>query len=107
VATVRGRVTQATLRRLEQGVDLADGRATADEAILKAANDRWSVLELVIHEGRKHIVRRMCKSVGHPVERLLRTKLGGLELGDLAAGEIRELSPVEVSSLLKSIEKHR
>lgn len=107
VATVRGRVTRATLRRLEQGVDLADGRATADVAILKAANDRWSVLELVIHEGRKHIVRRMCKSVGHPVERLLRTKVGGLELGDLAAGEIRELSPVEVSSLLKSIEKHR
>lgn len=99
VATVRGRVTAGTLRALTAGIELGDGPARADAATLKTANERWSVIELVLHEGRKRIVRRMCKAVGHPVERLIRTRMGGLELGHLPAGEMRELQEVEVQAL--------
>jgi len=103
VAKVRGHVAPGAIRQLLAGVELADGLATADGARLKVAYDRWSVLELVLHEGRKHIVRRMCKAVGHPVEHLTRTRLGSLELGDLPLGEMRELTARELDELMASI----
>ena len=99
VARVQGKVTPGVTRRLMAGVDLGDGPARADAAAVKAANDRWSVIELVLHEGRKRIVRRMCKAVGHPVERLTRIRMGRLELGQLPPGEMRELSESEVQLL--------
>jgi 23S rRNA pseudouridine2605 synthase len=103
VAKVQGRVTAGTLRLLLAGVELGDGLARADAASIKVAYDRWSVLELVLHEGRKHIVRRMCKAVGHPVEHLTRTRLGGLELGDLPLGEMRQLTGMELEELVREI----
>lgn len=103
VAQVQGRVTEAVVRELTSGVELGDGWARADGASVKAAYDRWSVLEIVLHEGRKRIVRRMCKAVGHPVEHLTRIKLGGLKLGDLPLGEMRELTASELDNLIKSI----
>lgn len=103
VAQVRGRLAPAAVRQLVVGVELGDGFAAADDAHLLSANDRWSVLELVLHEGRKHIVRRMCKAVGHPVEHLVRTRLGSLELGDLPLGEMRELTTRELDELVASI----
>ena len=107
VARVQGLATNATVRQLVSGVDLTDGRATADSAILKTAYDRWSVIELVLHEGRKRIVRRMCKAVGHPVERLMRIRVGSLELGDLPPGEWRELTPREIGELLEATTTRR
>lgn len=101
VARVRGRMTTGTVRRLLAGVDLTDGPVRADAAFLEAAGDRSSVVELVIHEGRKRIVRRMLKQVGHPVERLTRTAIGTLELGSLAPGEFRELSRGEIDQLFE------
>lgn len=101
VARVSGRMTPGTVRRLLAGVDLSDGPVRADGAFLKAASDRSSVVELVIHEGRKRIVRRMLKQVGHPVERLTRTAIGTLELGSLAPGEFRELTPREIDQLFE------
>lgn len=103
VAKVRGPVTPGTARALTRGVELGDGVAVADRATIKAANDRWSVIEIVLHEGRKRIVRRMCKAVGHPVERLTRTCLGSLALGDLPLGEMRQLTPGELKMLLAQI----
>jgi 23S rRNA pseudouridine2605 synthase len=105
VARVRGRVSTAALRELLSGVELGDGYAAADEAAIRIANQDFSVLEIVLHEGRKHIVRRMCKAIGHPVERLTRTRLGSLELGDLALGEMRELTLQEHTALIESILK--
>lgn len=99
IARVRGRVTAASARQLVRGVELGDGMARADSALVKASNDQWSVLELVLHEGRKRIVRRLCKAVGHPVERLTRTRIGNLELGSLPVGELRELRQREVHDL--------
>ena len=57
------------------------------------------MLELTLHEGRKHQVKRMCAAVGHPVLRLHRSRYAGLELDDLAPGEWRELTAAEVDEL--------
>lgn len=103
VAEVRGRVASNTIRQLLDGIELGDGFASADDAHIQSANERWSVLELVLHEGRKHIVRRMCRAVGHPVQHLTRTRLGSLELGTLPLGEMRELTAAEVQELVASI----
>lgn len=99
VATVSGAVDAGAIRRLMTGVHLTDGPATADSALLRSANDTQSVLEITLHEGRNRIVRRMCKAVGHPVQHLLRTRIGGLELGSLQPGEWRHLTPAEIARL--------
>ena len=83
------------LRRLREGVDLDDGR-TAPARARRLAPNR---LELAIHEGRKHQVKRMCDAVGLPVTRLHRPRYAGLELGDLPAGQWRDLTAVEVRQL--------
>lgn len=99
LATVAGRVGGAALDQLRRGVPLGDGVARAVRASVKSSAGDWTVLELVLHEGRKRIVRRMCKAVGHPVLRLVRTRIGSLELGSLAAGKSRQLSDAEIASL--------
>lgn len=104
VARVRGRVGETALRQLRRGVELGDGPAAADAVTVKTANERWSVIELVLHEGRKRIVRRMCRAVGHPVERLTRTRIGELELGHLPPGEMRPLDDAEVRALFSVLD---
>lgn len=103
VARVRGRVSTSAVQELLSGVELGDGHAAADAAAVKTANESFSILEIVLHEGRKHIVRRMCKAIGHPVERLTRTRIGSLQLGDLGLGEMRELTTQERTALIASI----
>jgi 23S rRNA pseudouridine2605 synthase len=95
VADVEGEPTEERLERLRHGVELDDGR-TAPARARRLGPHR---LELVLHEGRKHQVRRMCEAVGTPVTHLHRSTYGGLELGDLAAGEWRELTDDEVEGL--------
>ncbi len=89
-----GTVAAGALARLRHGVLLDDGPARA----LQARPAPGGAV-LVLREGRKRQVRRMCAAVGAPVERLLRTHVGALALGDLAAGEWRELAPDEVERL--------
>jgi 23S rRNA pseudouridine2605 synthase len=88
-------VREAALRRLREGVELDDGR-TAPARVRRLAPDR---IELVLHEGRKRQVRRMCEAVGHPVVRLERVAFGPLALGDLAPGAHRRLGAAEVARL--------
>ena len=95
VAEVQGRPTSDTLRRLAEGIELEDGWTAPARARLVAA-DR---VELTIHEGRKHQVKRMLEAVGHPVRRLHRSRYAGLDLAGLEAGRWRELSAEEVASL--------
>jgi 23S rRNA pseudouridine2605 synthase len=95
VADVEGRPTKETLRRLAEGVELEDGRSSPAQARLLAP----SRVELTIHEGRKHQVKRMLEAVGHPVVRLHRSRYAGLSADDLAAGRSRELNPDEVAAL--------
>src|SRR5215207_3138758 len=87
--------TEDQLRQLREGVELDDGR-TAPARAIRLGPTR---LELAIHEGRKHQVKRMCAAVGLPVTRLHRPRYAGLELGDLPAGEWRELTKEEVQQL--------
>jgi len=95
-ATVRRPpVRDRALRALRDGVRLEDG-LTAPARARRLAGDR---LELTIHEGRKRQVRRMCEEVGHPVARLVRVRFGPLELGTLAEGRHRRLTPGEVQAL--------
>jgi 23S rRNA pseudouridine2605 synthase len=95
VAEVAGDVTEDALARLREGVELDDGRTAPAKA--RRLGERR--LELTLHEGRKHQVKRMCAAVGLPVTRLHRTAYAGLTLGDLAPGAWRELEPAEVESL--------
>jgi 23S rRNA pseudouridine2605 synthase len=83
------------LRQLRQGIELADGRTAPAEVGVLAPG----VLRLVIHEGRNRQVRRMCDAVGHPVRRLVRTRIGPLRDTGLAPGRWRDLTPAEVQAL--------
>ena len=98
-AEVEGRPDDDTLQALRDGVDLEDGRTAPAAARLLATAPSSSVLELALHEGRKHQVKRMCETVGHPVRRLHRNRYAGLGLGELSPGEWRELTQDEVESL--------
>jgi 23S rRNA pseudouridine2605 synthase len=94
-AEVERRPGPDALRRLEQGVELEDGRTASARARLLAP----STIELVLHEGRKHQVKRMCEAVGHPVSRLHRSSYAGLTVEGLEPGAWRELEPSEVNRL--------
>ncbi|MCA1689664.1 MAG: rRNA pseudouridine synthase, partial [Actinobacteria bacterium] len=95
-ATVaRGPVGRETIRALASGVALDDGPTAPARVRLLAPN----LIELVIHEGRKRQVRRMCEAVGHRVLALERVAYGPLELGGLEPGEHRRLEPGEVERL--------
>ena len=97
-AEVEAEPSEEALRRLAEGVELDDG-VTAPAKVRRLGP---STIELTLHEGRKHQVKRMCAAVGHPVRRLHRSRYAGLELGGLAPGEWRELSPAEVERLARS-----
>jgi 23S rRNA pseudouridine2605 synthase len=99
VAEVEGSPTAEMLRRLREGVELEDGRTAPARARVLRRGARTSTLELVLHEGRKHQVKRMCEAVGLPVERLHRSSYAGIGLGGLAPGEWRELTRDEVERL--------
>ena len=104
VAEVDGEVTKETLQRLRAGVTLEDGPVTVSQARLVSAGQGnakgRSIVELVIHEGRNRIVRRLLDEVGHPVRRLTRTAIGPVQLSGLKKGALRELSIDELGGLL-------
>jgi 23S rRNA pseudouridine2605 synthase len=95
VAEVEGEPTDEALRALADGVELDDGR-TAPARVRRLGPAR---IQLTLHEGRKHQVKRMCEAVGHPVRRLHRRAYAGLTLGGLRPGAWRELTRAEVERL--------
>lgn len=94
-ATVEGRPTDGTLRKLAEGVTLEDGK-TAPAQVKRLDGN---VIELVLHEGRNRQVRRMLDAVGHPVKRLHRPRYATLDLRGLPVGRWRELTRAEIDSL--------
>lgn len=94
-AEVEGRPGAEVLRRLREGIELEDG-PTAPAGARVIAPGR---VELVLHEGRTHQVKRMLDAVDHPVRRLHRSRYAGLTLGSLAPGAWRELTRAEVDAL--------
>lgn len=100
VAEVDGEPSRAVMRSLREGVELDDGCTAPAQAVLVSdAPEGGTVLRLTIHEGRNRQVRRMCEAVGHPVRRLVRTRIGPLADRSLAPGDWRLLTLNEVRSL--------
>jgi 23S rRNA pseudouridine2605 synthase/16S rRNA pseudouridine516 synthase len=101
VAKTRGRITPQTVAKLRAGVELDDGPIAVDSArIVGEAGARETIIEVTLHSGRNRIVRRMLEEVGHPVIDLVRRQFGPLHLGNLAPGELRDLTKVELGQLL-------
>jgi len=96
---VDGTPGAAALQQLRDGVRLEDGPTwpAAVDVLRRQRGGAW--LRIVIHEGRKHQVRRMCAAIGHPVRRLTRARIGPLRLGDLPSGKWRRLTRAEVHAL--------
>ena len=99
LAAVEGDPPPAALRRLREGVELEDGMTSP----AKVARLDAGLLRIVIHEGRNRQVRRMCEAVGHPVTRLVRSRIGTLADRKLRPGEWRELTPDEVRALAGAV----
>jgi 23S rRNA pseudouridine2605 synthase len=103
LAEVLGPIGRGVGKRLRDGIELEDGLARVDSFRLLTATGKRVMVEVVLHEGRKHIVRRLMAEVGHPVQRLVRTKLGPLELGDLRSGRLRKLGQGDVGALHRAV----
>jgi 23S rRNA pseudouridine2605 synthase len=99
LAEVAGTPTRAALRRLREGVELEDGITSPAKVALSHPN----LLRLTIHEGRNRQVRRMCEAIGHPVVRLVRTRIGPLSDRQLAPGAWRELTLGELRALERAV----
>src|SRR6476660_1310098 len=103
MAEIPGPVPREMGRRLRAGVELEDGPAKVDSFEVVDVHNGRAVVEIVLHEGRKHIVRRMLDEVEHPVSRLVRTKIGDVQLGHQRPGTLRKLNPVEIAQLYKAV----
>jgi 23S rRNA pseudouridine2605 synthase len=103
LAEVAGPLPRNVGRRLREGVELEDGPAAVDSFRLVDALGNTAQVEITLHEGRKHIVRRLMAEVGHPVSRLVRTAVGPIRLGDMRPGGFRHLSNAEVAALFKAV----
>lgn len=104
LADVPGPVAKDLGRRLRAGVELEDGQVRVDRFRVIDGHGARALVELVLHEGRKHVVRRLLDAVGHPVRRLVRTRVGEVSLGDLKPGRSRALTRAEVASLYRATE---
>jgi 23S rRNA pseudouridine2605 synthase len=105
LAEVAGPLPRTVGRRMLAGLELEDGPAKADAFRLVDAAGRRALVEIVLHEGRNHIVRRMFDELGHPVTRLVRTAVGPVKLGDLRSGRWRHLTRAEVAALFDAAAK--
>lgn len=99
LATVEGRVSRQAERRIRAGVALEDGPVHVDRFRVLDSTPGQTLVQVSLHEGRKHIVRRLLAEVGHPVQRLVRTDIGPVRLGTLRPGKLRALTPTEVGQL--------
>lgn len=103
VARVRGRINKETLRELAAGVVIEDRAVEVRQPKIVDTSNDSSVIELTIHEGRNRIVRRVFEELGHPVIDLVRTRIGGVQLGTLRSGQTRELTNAELGSLYNAV----
>ncbi|HEX6935060.1 MAG TPA: pseudouridine synthase [Actinomycetes bacterium] len=103
LAEITGPVARDVGKRLRAGVELDDGVVHADSFRLVSTVGSRVMVEVSLHEGRKHVVRRMLAEVGHPVSRLVRTSVGPVALGNLKPGKHRRLSQQEVGALYTSV----
>lgn len=103
VAEVPGPVAPALGRELRAGIELEDGPVRVDSFRVVGRVGTRVMVEVVLHEGRKHIVRRLLEAVGHPVKRLVRTHVGPVAMGDLRPGNTRVLTTAEIAALYHEV----
>ncbi|MCZ7461172.1 pseudouridine synthase [Streptomyces sp. WMMC940] len=103
LAAVQGPLPREVGKRLREGIQLEDGYARADHFRVVEQIGKNYLVEVVLHEGRKHIVRRMLAEAGFPVDKLVRTAFGPIALGDQKSGWLRRLSNTEVGMLMKEV----
>ncbi|MDO8309828.1 MAG: pseudouridine synthase [Actinomycetota bacterium] len=103
VATVRGPVNNHDLKALRDGVELEDGMARCDSARVIQKTPERSLIELVIHEGRNRLVRRMMAAIDRPVTGLVRTRVGPVHLGQQRPGVLRAITGGELRSLYTAV----
>lgn len=101
-AEIKGLITQQAIEALRSGIHLEDGptQPVLVERVTLNPNRKASIVEIVIHEGRKRQIRRMFRALGHPVVNLARIKIGNIESKGLRPGEWRFLEPQEIQELL-------
>ncbi len=99
LAWVEGVMTPAKAAHLEKGVLLNDGETAPAEAVILQRGSSSTLVQLVLREGRKREVKRMCAAVGHPVQELRRVSIGNVRVRGLKPGEWRYLSDSEVRQL--------
>lgn len=104
LAHIVGPIPRDLGKRLKDGIQLDDGYARADHFRVVEQNGRNYLVEVTLHEGRKHIVRRMLAEAGFPVDRLVRTAFGPIALGDQKSGWLRRLTNTEVGMLMKEVD---
>ncbi|MEH1129209.1 pseudouridine synthase [Micromonospora sp. CPCC 206061] len=105
LAEVAGPVPRGVGRKLLAGVELEDGPAKAIAFRVVDTVGRTAQVEITLHEGRKHIVRRLLDEVGHPVSRLIRTRIGPISLGNIKVGRTRRLTQTEVAALFRAVDE--
>jgi len=103
LATVAGTVPRGLGRKLKDGIELADGPVRVDDFAVVDAVPGKSLVKVVLHEGRKRIVRRLLAKVGFPVQELVRTDIGAVTLGEQRPGSIRVLNRKEIGELYKAV----
>ncbi|MCR6494720.1 pseudouridine synthase [Cellulomonas sp. P24] len=103
MAHVEGRVSAQTAKALLRGVELEDGPASFASYKVIDQTPQATLVEVVLHEGRNRIVRRLFDEVGHPVMQLVRTQIGPIRLGDLKSGRTRVLGKTEVGTLMAQV----
>jgi 23S rRNA pseudouridine2605 synthase len=103
LADVPGPVPKSLGQVLTRGVELEDGIAVADKFRVIEQSGNRALVEVTLHEGRKHIVRRMLAEAGHPVSRLVRTDVGPVRLGSLRPGATRDLTTREIGELYAAV----
>lgn len=104
LADVSGPIPRDLGRRLREGVTLDDGPARADRFRVVETSGKRALVEVTLHEGRKHIVRRLLAEMGHPVRQLVRTEFGPVRLGALKPGTMRALTSKEVGELYAAVD---
>ncbi|GMA19571.1 pseudouridine synthase [Arsenicicoccus piscis] len=102
VAQIPGPVPRDLGKQLREGVELDDGPVAVDSFTVLDSSPGKAVVELVIHEGRKHVVRRLMEAVDRPVLALVRTQVGPVRVGNLKAGKMRPLTRDEVGALYRA-----
>ncbi len=105
LAEVPAPVSRDVGRRLRAGIELEDGPVQVDSFRVVQTSGSLAQVEVALHEGRNHIVRRLLAEVGHPVSRLVRTSIGPVLLGGQRAGTIRELTRQELGELRALVDK--